>query len=50
MSQQPHPALQRAFSLGAAAVLTLVMLGGIGQLAQTEPVAPQWAQQTAVRA
>ncbi len=43
--------LHRSLSLSLAAVLTLAMLGGIDRLAQQpDNSAPQWAQQTAVRA
>lgn len=42
--------LHRSVSIGLAFVLTLAMLGGIDGLAQPEAAAPQWAQNTAVRA
>jgi hypothetical protein len=40
----------RTLSLCLAATLTLAMLGGIHQLAQPDEAAPQWAQQTPLRA
>ncbi len=41
--------LERALSLGLAALLTLAMLGGIDQLAQPDESAPQWAVRSAPR-
>ncbi len=42
--------IQRASSLCLAAVLTLAMLGGINGLSAPADGAPQWAQNTALRA
>lgn len=42
--------LERALSLGLAALITLAMLGGIDQLAQPDESAPQWAAKSSTRA
>jgi hypothetical protein len=42
--------IARTLSLCLAATLTLVMLGGINELAQPHEAASLWAQQTATRA